>query len=174
MDQQIISNTLNVLYSFECVFKKEEDGQWNSKDRALRKKFGKNPSLCEKILEHEDQDSAMARASHEGRHAAPHGQRDSVSLEKALVVAVPGFGNEGGYGEIRKVRISRVANILTIVAFAGKMSKAMNEVDKRVERAKEALACPIEHPGLMKFWAINSVTMEAYTLWWNGGSVRSF
>jgi hypothetical protein len=84
--------------------------------------------------------------------------------EKALVVAVPGFGNEGGYGEIRKVRISRVASIPTIVDFAGKMSKAMNEVNKQVERTKEAMACPIEHPGLIKFWAISSVTLEAYTL----------
>jgi hypothetical protein len=84
--------------------------------------------------------------------------------EKALVVAVPGFGNEGGYREIRKVHISRVASIPTIVDFAGKMSKAVNEVDKQVERAKEAMACPIEHPGLIKFWAINSVTMEAYIL----------
>jgi hypothetical protein len=86
-------------------------------------------------------------------------------LEKALVVAVLGFGNEGGYGEIRKVRISKVANIPTIVDFVGKMSKAVKEVDKRVERAKEAMECPIEHPGLIKFWAISSVTMEAYTLW---------
>jgi serine/threonine protein kinase len=84
------------------------------------------------------------------------------------------MGVHGGYGEIRKVCISRVANIPTIVDFAGKMSKAVKEVDKRVERAKEAMACPIEHPGLIKFWAINSVTMEAYTLWWNGKSVRSF
>jgi serine/threonine protein kinase len=38
----------------------------------------------------------------------------------------------------------------------------------------EALACPIEHVGLIKFWAMNSKTMEAYTLWWNGGSFRSF
>jgi hypothetical protein len=50
--------------------------------------------------------------------------------EKVLVVAVPGFGNEGGYGEICKVRISKVASILTNVDFAEKMSKAMNEVDK--------------------------------------------
>jgi serine/threonine protein kinase len=94
-------------------------------------------------------------------------------LEKALVVAVLGFGNEGGYGEICKAPISRVASIPTFVDFVGKISKAVNEVDKRVERAKEAMACPIEHPGLIKFWAINSVTMEAYTLWWNGRSVRS-
>jgi hypothetical protein len=94
--------------------------------------------------------------------------------EKTLVVAVPGFGSKGGYREIRKVRISRVASIPTIVDFAGKMSKAVKEVDKLLERAKEAMACPIEHHGLIKFWAISSVTMEAYTLWWNGGSVRSF
>jgi serine/threonine protein kinase len=36
------------------------------------------------------------------------------------------------------------------------------------------LACPNEHTRMIKFWAVNSRTMEAYTLWWNGGSVRSF
>ena len=29
----------------------------------------------------------------------------------------------------------------------------------------EALACPIEYTGLIKFWAVNSQMMEAYTLW---------
>jgi hypothetical protein len=41
MDQQIILNTSNVLHSFECIFKKGEDGQWNSKDKALWKKLAK-------------------------------------------------------------------------------------------------------------------------------------
>ena len=36
------------------------------------------------------------------------------------------------------------------------------------------MACPIEHAKLIKFWAAKSGMMEAYTLWWNGGSVRSF
>jgi serine/threonine protein kinase len=95
-------------------------------------------------------------------------------LETAEVIVVPGFGNEGGYGEIRKVQILRVVNIPTIIDFAGKMSKATSEEAKQKERAVEALACPIEHAGLIKFWAFNSGTMEVYTLWWNGGSVRSF
>jgi serine/threonine protein kinase len=43
------------------------------------------------------------------------------------VIAVPRFGNEGGYGEIRKVRISRVVNIPTVIDFVGKMSKATLE-----------------------------------------------
>jgi hypothetical protein len=77
-------------------------------------------------------------------------------LETAEVIAVPGFGNEGGYGEIRKVRISRVVNIPTVIDFDGKMSKATSEGAKRKEHAVEALACRIEHAGLIKFWAVNS------------------
>jgi hypothetical protein len=45
VDQQIISNTSNVLHSFECVFKKGKDGQWNSKDKALWKKLAKTKPL---------------------------------------------------------------------------------------------------------------------------------
>ena len=30
------------------------------------------------------------------------------------------------------------------------------------------------YPGVIKFWAIHSDTMEAYTLWWNGDSLRKF
>ena len=36
------------------------------------------------------------------------------------MIAVPGFGNEGSYGEIRKIKISRVVNIPIIIDFAGK------------------------------------------------------
>jgi hypothetical protein len=54
-----------------------------------------------------------------------------VYLSKtAKVIVVLGFGNEGGYGEIRKVQISRVANIPTIIDFARKMSMTAKEVDK--------------------------------------------
>ncbi len=36
------------------------------------------------------------------------------------------------------------------------------------QRPMEALACPFEHPSVVKFLAIHAKTMEAYTLWWNG------
>jgi hypothetical protein len=151
MDQQIISNTSNVLHSFECAFKKGEDGQWNSKDRALQKKLakiqafvGRHSNTKTKIVPWRVQAMKAAMQYHMGGGIV-------YLLEKALVVAVPGFGNEGGYGEICKVRISRVASIPTIVDFAGKMSKAVNKVDKQVEMAKEAVACLIEYPGLIKF-----------------------
>jgi hypothetical protein len=158
MDQQIISNTSNILHSFECVFKKGEDGQWNSKDKVLRKKLakiqafvGRHSNMKTKIVPWRMQAMKAAMQHHMG------GGIIYLPM-KALVVAVPRFGNEGGFGEIRKVRISRVASIPTIVDFVGKMSKALNEVDKRVKREKEAMACLIEYPGLIKFWAINSVT----------------
>jgi hypothetical protein len=38
----------------------------------------------------------------------------------------------------------------------------------------EALACLVSHAGVIKFWALHPNTMEAYTLWWNGGSLHSF
>jgi hypothetical protein len=88
-----------------------------------------------------------------------------VCLPKtAEVIAVPGFGNEGGYGEICKVRILRVKNIPIVINFVGKMSKATSEEAKQKERAVEALACPIEHAGLIKFWVVNSRRMEVDTL----------
>jgi serine/threonine protein kinase len=54
------------------------------------------------------------------------------------------------------------------------MSKVASEEAKQKEQVVEVMAGPIEYPKLIKFWAVNSQTMEAYTLWWNGGSVRSF
>ena len=38
----------------------------------------------------------------------------------------------------------------------------------------EACANPIQHPGMIKFWAVHHKTIESYTLWWNGGSLASF
>ena len=94
--------------------------------------------------------------------------------ETVDLITVPGFGNEGGYGEIRKVQISRVVNIPTIIDFARKKSKATLEGAKWKEHVVEALAFLIEYFGLIKFWVVNSKTIEAYTLWWNGGSFRNF
>jgi serine/threonine protein kinase len=60
------------------------------------------------------------------------------------------------------------------IDFAGKLPKASKEFDKRNERSLEALACPILPTGVIKFWALHPKTMEAYMLWWNGGSLKSF
>jgi hypothetical protein len=58
--------------------------------------------------------------------------------------------------------------------FAGKLPKAKDDFAQRNEQSLEALACPILHAGVIKFWALHPNTMEAYTLWWNRGSWQSF
>jgi hypothetical protein len=36
----------------------------------------------------------------------------------------------------------------------------------------EALACSIDHPSVIKFYAIHVETMEAHQLWWNRGMLQ--
>ena len=57
--------------------------------------------------------------------------------------------------------------------FARKQPKAKDEFEKINRRSLEALAFLILHPGVIKFWALNPNTMEAYKLQWNGGSLKS-
>jgi serine/threonine protein kinase len=85
------------------------------------------------------------------------------------VEALSGFVREGGHGKVRKVRITGLDTVPPYIALAGKMPKTKDLRDQRVEQSVEALVCPLNHAGLIKFFAINSETMEAYTLWWNGG-----
>jgi hypothetical protein len=40
------------------------------------------------------------------------------------------------------------------------------------QHSVEALACLCEHLSAIKLFAIHIETMEAYTLWWNGGTLR--
>jgi hypothetical protein len=65
-------------------------------------------------------------------------------------------------------------NVPSNIDFVGKQPKAKDEFEKKNEQSLEALACPISHVGVIKFWALNSNTIEAYTLWWNGRSLKSF
>ena len=92
--------------------------------------------------------------------------------EEAKVIALTGYDREGGYGKVRKVRIEGMDIIPPTIAFAGKLSKAPTLHDARVERSVEALVCPVNHPAIIKYVAIHAATMEAYTLWWNGGHLH--
>jgi serine/threonine protein kinase len=92
----------------------------------------------------------------------------------AKVIEIPGDRVEGGYAKIRQVRISRMENIPSDIDFAGKLSKANKDFDQRKEWSMEALACPVSHAGVIKFWAFHPNTMEAYMLWWNGSSLHRY
>ena len=81
---------------------------------------------------------------------------------------------EGGYREVRRVRIARMAGIPTNCDFAAKKSKAATPLFQRQAQCMEACVNPIQHPGMINFWAVHHKTMKSYTLWWNGGSLASF
>ena len=106
---------------------------------------------------------------------AQHLQGGVVWLpEKVKIVEMPGNRVEGGYGEIRRVRIAKMAGIPTDCDFVAKKSKAATPLLQRQAQSMEACVNPIQHPSMIKFWAVHHKTMESYTLWWNGGSLASF
>jgi hypothetical protein len=49
LDQQIISNTSNILHEFKCIYKKREDGEWNPRDLELLKKLKKFQKFAGKM-----------------------------------------------------------------------------------------------------------------------------
>jgi hypothetical protein len=55
-----------------------------------------------------------------------------------------------------------------------KKLRAKGEFEKRKEWSLEVLACLILRPGMIKFWTFHPMTMEAYTLCWNGGILKNF
>ena len=91
-------------------------------------------------------------------------------LEKVKIVEMLGDRVEGGYREVRRVRIARMASIPTDCDFAAKKLKAATPLFQGQAQCMEACVNPIQHPGMIKFWAVHYKTMESYTLWWNGGS----
>ena len=73
---------------------------------------------------------------------------------------------------VRRVIIRGASFILEWIEFAGKTMKAKDSLENRKERSVEALACPVDHLGVIKIQYLNMQTYESYSLWWNGGSVR--
>ncbi len=175
LDQIVTTNTANVVKgTFEVVNKKNENGLYNSEQADLLHKLEAIQSFSQRFSGNKNKtipwrEQAMKSAFEQHLHGGV------VFLPRsAKVVVQPGQLQEGGYGIVKKVRIQRMDGIPPTIDFAAKQSKAVDEREKRQERSMEALACPISHPGIIKFWAINSITMEAYTLWWNGGSLKTF
>ena len=79
---------------------------------------------------------------------------------------------QGSYGVVRRVIIRGASFIPEWIEFAGKTMKAKDSLENRKERSVEALACLVDHPGVIKIQYLNMRTYESYSLWWNGGSIR--
>ena len=58
------------------------------------------------------------------------------------------------------------------IKFASKTMKAKDSLENCKERSVEALACSVDHPGVIKIQYLNMQTFESYSLWWNGGSTQ--
>jgi hypothetical protein len=78
---------------------------------------------------------------------------------------------EGGYGIVRLVEIKEVETIPPYIEFVGKTMKMNDNLEHHKSRSTEALACPIDHPGVIKVMYLDRRTYKSFTLWWNGGSL---
>ena len=97
-----------------------------------------------------------------------------VWLPRSAVI-VPQDENvfEDTFGKVRKVTIRGAASIPEWIEFAGKTMKVEKNKENRLQRLAEALACPIDHPGVIKLLYLNTRTYESYSMWWNGGSLMN-
>ena len=79
---------------------------------------------------------------------------------------------QGTFGVVRRVNIHGASFIPSWIEWAGKTMKATNSLENRKERSLEALACPVDHPGVIKLQYLHPKTYESYSMWWNGGSLK--
>ena len=93
--------------------------------------------------------------------------------KNATVVPQDSSTFQGTFGIVRRVCIQDASFIPPWIEFAGKTMKAKNNLDNREKRSIEALACPVDHLGIIKLLYLNRNTYESYCLWWNGGSLKN-
>ena len=173
LEQQITTNTTNIVQTFECVHKKPKDGEYSEEQKELLMKLRYVQQQCGKF----STNKRRVRPWHEAalKSAMEKYMWGTVQGVPKGTKIVPLSGDqEGGFGKVRKVRIVGMVTIPETLVFAGKMSKAVDETKKRHEASIEAMVCRIQHPGVIKFFAVHDWTMEAYTLWWNGDCIQNF
>ena len=97
-----------------------------------------------------------------------------VWLPRSAVI-VPQDENvfEGTFGKVQTVTIRGATSIPEWIEFAGKTMKVEKNKENRLQRSAEALACPVDHPGVIKLLYLNTRTNKSYSMWWNGGSLMS-
>jgi len=76
--------------------------------------------------------------------------------------------NQGGYGVVQKVQIKRFDYIPNTIKLTRKTLKTDDNQKTHNQQSVETLALFCECPSVIKFLAIHTKTMEAYTLWWIG------
>jgi hypothetical protein len=72
---------------------------------------------------------------------------------------------------VRMVEIHEVEAISPYIEFAGKTMKLKDNLEHHKSQSTEALACPVDHPGVIKVMYLDPRTYKSFILWWNGGSL---
>jgi hypothetical protein len=175
LDTIVTINTTNVVKgTFEVLYPKKGDEEYDESKKQLLAKLYKVQATCWRYSGNKTKTMPWRVQAFKGVMEAHMGWGMVWLPPHAKVIEILGDRMEGGYVKIRRVRISRMENIPSDIDFVGKLPKANNDFDQRKEWLMEALTCPISHASMIKFWALHPNTMEAYTLWWNGGSLHSF
>ena len=71
---------------------------------------------------------------------------------------------EGTFGKVQKVTIRGAASISEWIEIAGKTMKVEKNKENGHQRLVEALACPVDHPRVIKLLYLNTRTYESYLL----------
>jgi hypothetical protein len=97
---------------------------------------------------------------------ATHNRQGVLWLPRqAVIVSKDNNCFEGGYGVVQMVEIHEVEAIPPYIEFVGKTMKLKDNLEYRKSRSTEALACPVDHPGVFKVMYFDRCTYESFTIW---------
>jgi hypothetical protein len=166
LDTVVTINTTNVVKgTFEVLYPKKGDEEYDESKKQLLAKLYKVEAACRRFSGNKTKMMPWQVQALKGAMEVHMGWGVVWLPPHAKVIEILGDRVEGGYAKIRRVRISRMENIPSDIDFVGKLPKANKDFDQKNERSMEALACPVSHVGVIKFWALHPNTMEAYMLW---------
>lgn len=90
------------------------------------------------------------------------------------VVPMRDQATEGVLGTVKKVMLTKLANIPNCVPSAKKALRIEKEKEKRQLIINEANNCLVYHSGMMRLSYLHPRIMEGFTLYWNGDSMATF
>jgi serine/threonine protein kinase len=171
----VVALTTNAQASFYYTTKKKEGGKLHNADREVLSKLHFIEKWCQSFSSSRLKGKSPWKESIENRILSQCVSGVADWLPRSVkVVGMPGQKQEGAYGKVRKVRLTKLSTIPSWMEFAGKSLKTTDEKEKRKEILLEAGGCYVKHPGIIRLSFLNPETMEGYSLWWNGGSLINF
>jgi len=176
LDKQVTALTTNIKAVWTYHTKKKPDGSdWSLDDHEFVSKIHMVQDWCQRWSSSRGKKIAPWKATLEDDLIAHCVSGTFKWLETSVKpITMPDRKTEGAYGTVKKVMLTKIEHIPSWVPFACKTLKTKNEKEKRQMIVSEAGGCPVKHPGIIRLAFLHPRTMDGYTLWWNGGSLKSF